>query len=147
MRKAFVLPFFLLIGWCVHAQDSLQTPRQTIIRFFKALSELKPEAMRAEVTADFVLVENGKIEGIDSLIASIQPFIGRNIQRVNSFQFVTETTKGDVAWISYDNRADLKQNEREMTMRWLESAVLVKEKGHWKISLLHSTRQKETTAQ
>ena len=50
--------------------------------------------------------------------------------------------KGDMAWVSYHNTADLSVQTKKMKVQWLESAVLIKEGQHWKIRLLHSTEIK-----
>ena len=62
------------------------------------------------------------------------------IKRINKFQFIKTEQNGDIAWVSYHNTAEFSLNEKQQTINWLESAVLRKENGRWKIKLLHSTR-------
>ena len=38
--------------------------------------------------------------------------------------------------------AGFSAGNRQQTVRWLESAVLTREEGKWKIAVLHSTRLK-----
>jgi hypothetical protein len=65
-----------------------------------------------------------------------------NIQRINKFEFITIEQKDNIAWVSYNNSADFRLGEKQQTKKWLESAVLVRTKGRWKIQMLHSTKIK-----
>jgi ketosteroid isomerase-like protein len=50
---------------------------------------------------------------------------------------------GDVAWITYVNRGSIKDASGTKDMTWLESAVLHKKAGIWRIHFFHSTRAPE----
>jgi hypothetical protein len=47
---------------------------------------------------------------------------------------------GTTAWITYVNRGSLEDNSGKQNLSWLESAVLRKQNGAWRIHFLHSTR-------
>ena len=47
---------------------------------------------------------------------------------------------GDVAWITYVNRGSLQDASGTKSLVWLESAVLRKDAGRWRIRFFHSTR-------
>jgi len=47
---------------------------------------------------------------------------------------------GDIAWITYINHGSVKDASGTKDVTWLESAVLQKEKGTWRIHFFHSTR-------
>jgi len=47
---------------------------------------------------------------------------------------------GSTAWITYVNQGSLQNASGKKDLTWLESAVLQKEKGAWRIRFLHSTR-------
>ena len=49
----------------------------------------------------------------------------------------------DIAWITYVNRGSIKDASGTKDVTWLESAVLQKEKGMWRIHFFHSTRAPE----
>jgi hypothetical protein len=141
MKTTFFLIVLLSMGLHSLAQ---QSPSQKdiqafLIRFFDALSARNDEAVKAEVTPDFILLENGKIWNTDSLIKATSLYKGLDIKRVNQLDFVKTEQAGNVAWVSYHNKADILFNGRQIIARWLESAVLVKVKQAWKIELLHST--------
>ena len=46
---------------------------------------------------------------------------------------------GDAAWITYVNRGSVSDTAGKQERTWLESAVLLKEDGTWRIQFLHST--------
>ena len=50
---------------------------------------------------------------------------------------------GDIGWITYVNRGSIKDASGTKDMTWLESAVLQKEQGIWRICFFHSTRAPE----
>jgi ketosteroid isomerase-like protein len=50
---------------------------------------------------------------------------------------------GDTAWITYVNRGSITDAAGTKEMSWLESAVLQKDKGTWRIRFFHSTRVPE----
>ena len=47
---------------------------------------------------------------------------------------------GSMAWITYLNRGSIKDSSETKNVSWLESAILRKEAGNWRIQFLHSTR-------
>jgi ketosteroid isomerase-like protein len=50
---------------------------------------------------------------------------------------------GDIAWITYVNHGSIKDASGTKDVTWLESAVLQKERGIWRIHFFHSTRAPE----
>ena len=50
---------------------------------------------------------------------------------------------GDMAWITYVNQGSIKDASGTKDVTWLESAVLEKENGAWRIRFFHSTRVPE----
>lgn len=47
---------------------------------------------------------------------------------------------GKNAWVTYTNRGSITDATGVKELSWLESAVLRKEKGVWRIHFFHSTR-------
>lgn len=141
MHKIAILLFLLLVSSTTtySQKDSVEA---SVISFFDGLAELDATKLKAWTTADFLLLEDGEVWNMDTLISMIAPMKGRNFKRVNRFSFIATEQKGDIAWVSYHNTAVFTVNERQQTRDWLESAVLVRQEGRWKIKLLHSTRKK-----
>lgn len=112
---------------------------ETVIKFFDALSELDAVKLKQQVTTDFMLLEDGAVWNTDSLSKYFEPMKKLNIIRENKFNFVKTVVTDQTGWTAYYNRADMKIGQKQLAKDWLESAVLIKENGTWKIKLLHST--------
>ena len=129
--------FVSVNSFCQKEKDSIEG---SISMFFDGLSEVNAAKLRAYSTDDFILLENGHVWNMDTLINKVSAPKNAGIKRVNKFEFIKTEQDGNVAWVSYHNTADFSLNEKQQTVNWLESAVLKKEAGRWRIKLLHSTR-------
>ncbi|MCZ2479162.1 nuclear transport factor 2 family protein [Aquirufa nivalisilvae] len=141
MRNCFYLSLlFILLGLSdLHAQTSLDSLHQPIIRFFDGFSQLNTALFRQNTTPDLILLEAGMIWNIDTLVNKVKPNPTIAYERKNSFTFLTSEQKGDVAWVTYWNQAEIHRGDQIRNARWLESVVLVRQSGRWKIRLMHST--------
>ena len=143
MNRIFgFLLFVISIPSTLFAQKEKEKIELAIVKFFDGLTDVDVDKLKQYTTSDFILLEHGEIWNMDTLINKISARRNPNFKRVNRFQFIQTEQNGKVAWVSYHNTADISFNERQQTVRWSESAVLRKEKGRWKIKLLHSTRLK-----
>jgi ketosteroid isomerase-like protein len=50
---------------------------------------------------------------------------------------------GNVAWITYINKGSVKRPEGTVQVTWLESMMLEKKGGKWRIHFVHSTKAAE----
>ena len=116
--------------------------QQVITRFFDALSVANIPLMKAEVSDDFILLENGEIWTIDTLANKISRPKPEGYLRQNSFDFITTKIDKNRAFVYYKNKAEISSKTRNATVKWLESAILRKEKGRWRMELMHSTPMK-----
>ena len=141
MKRTFSLImlalFFNVNAFCQKEKDSIEA---TISRFFDGLSEVDAGKLKSNATDDFLLLENGHVWNMDTLVNKMNDPKNAGIKRVNKFQFIKTEQNGNIAWVSYHNTADFSLYEKKQTVHWLESAVLRKDNGCWKIKLLHSTR-------
>ena len=130
-----------IVSLTAGAQDAAEKNliQGSVVRFFDAIADLDDITMKAELTSDFTLIEHGLVWNADSLINHLKPMKGKQVTRINKLDFTKTEQQGDVAWIYYFNTAEISINEKKRTVKWLESAVLVKQSGKWKIKLLHST--------
>ncbi|XZE20731.1 nuclear transport factor 2 family protein [Pirellulaceae bacterium SH449] len=112
---------------------------QPVKQLFAAMSKHDGQAMRENATDDFQLLEHGEDWTMDMLVDAVQPK-GEPYERKNFFKQIRARQEGDVAWISYWNKAEIRRNSGQRTVVWLESAVMAKENDRWKVQLLHSTR-------
>lgn len=124
-------------SFCQKEKDSIEA---SISRFFDGISEIDADKLKAYATEDFILLEDGHLWNMDTLVNKISTRKNSGIKRVNKFQFIKTEQNENIAWVSYHNTADFSLNEKQQTVNWLESAVLKKEDRRWKIKLLHSTR-------
>jgi len=125
-----------------YAQSEDAAIKKSITRFFDGLAVFDEATMRDEVTDDFQLLEDGDVWTIDSLIVVLGKVNKTNFSRTNRIEYVKVEQRDNVAWVSYYNYANIKSGQKEFALKWLESAVLLKIKKRWRISLLHSTRLK-----
>jgi ketosteroid isomerase-like protein len=112
---------------------------QPVKELFAAMSKHDGKAMQETATEDFQLLEHGEDWTMQRLIEAVQPK-GKPYVRKNFFNQIRARETGDVAWVSYWNKAEIQSEGGMRTIVWLESAVVVKEGDRWKIQLLHSTR-------
>ncbi len=112
---------------------------QPIKELFAAMSKHDGQAMQEKATVDFQLLEHGEVWTMQKLVDAVQPK-GEPYERKNFFKQIRARQEGDVAWLSYWNKAEIRRKSGLRTVVWLESAVVVKEGDRWKIQLLHSTR-------
>jgi hypothetical protein len=135
--------FFLLSTQFSFAQTSEKAEvQQVITRFFDALSVANIPLMKAEVSDDFILLENGEIWTIDTLANKISRPKPEGYLRQNSFDFLSTKTDKNRAYVYYKNKAEISSKTRNATIKWLESAILRKEKGRWRMEFMHSTPMK-----
>jgi hypothetical protein len=138
------ISFFLLL---ITQFSFAQTPekgevQQVITRFFDALSVANIPQMKSEVSEGFILLENGEIWTIDTLANKISRPKPEGYLRRNSFDFLETKIDKNRAWVYYKNKAEITSKTRNVTIKWLESAILRKEKGRWQMDLMHSTPMK-----
>jgi hypothetical protein len=130
-----------------HAQSKNFTKQQfhnLILQTFDDLfSGMKVEKLDNYFTEDFLILEQGVIWNKDTVVNLLQRMLKSDQKRtrINRINVVEFEHKGKTAWGSYWNEADIITNDGPVRkIKWLESAVLVRQKGQWKIKLLHSTR-------
>ncbi|HUE42971.1 MAG TPA: nuclear transport factor 2 family protein [Candidatus Sulfotelmatobacter sp.] len=94
----------------------------------------------AVTTADFYAYDNGMRFDGDALMQAIEK------QHAAGYVYEWNVTQpevhvaGNVAWITYINKGSVKNAEGTKQLSWLESMVLEKKGGKWKIHFVHSTR-------
>ena len=133
----FWLCGFLLLSGSVEAAD--HPAFQPVKELFAAMSKHDGKAMQETATEDFQLLEHGEDWTMQQLVDAVQPK-GEPYERKNFFSQIRARQKGNVAWVSYWNKAEIHREGGLRTVVWLESAVMVREDDRWKIQLLHSTR-------
>lgn len=142
MVKKIALIFLLSTQFSFAQTLEKAEVQQVITRFFDALSIANIPQMKAEVSDDFILLENGEIWTIDTLANKISRPKPEGYLRQNSFDFLTTKIEKNRAFVYYKNKAEISSKTRNTTIKWLESAIFRKEKGRWHMELMHSTPMK-----
>jgi len=119
---------------------------ETMRAMYAAATADDLEKMHSVTTADFYAFDGGKRLDGDALFQLVKS------AHAGGTVFVWTVTEPEVhlscnvAWISYVNQGSVKNASGTTKVTWLESAVLVKEKGAWRIRFFHSTRAPQPAA-
>jgi hypothetical protein len=140
MQKFKVFSFLSFILFSAVSVGEERAPFMTVQEFFAAISAVDHNRLRALVSADFQLLEVGEVWDMDKFVSIINP---STTKRLNYFNLVSTHVVGNVAWVSYWNKATFVNDDNEGHVFWLESAVLIKTEAQWRIQMLHSTRVAE----
>jgi len=140
--KKIALIFLLFTQFSFAQTPEKGEVQQVITRFFDALSVTNIPQMKAEVSDGFILLENGEIWTIDTLANKISRPKPEGYLRQNSFDFIETKVEKNRAYVYYKNKAEITSKTRNATVKWLESAILRKEKGRWRMEFMHSTPMK-----
>ncbi len=136
-RIGFWLGGVLFLSGIAVAED--HPAFQTVKELFAAMSKHDGKAMQQTSTEDFELLEHGEVWTMQKLVDAVQPK-GDPYERKNFFKQIRARQEGNVAWLSYWNKAEIRRNNGSRTVVWLESAVIIRDGDRWKVQLLHSTR-------
>lgn len=91
-------------------------------------------------TKDIQFVEYGEVWDLNVLIDALKPMVGKGVIRTTILKFLKTEIYQNTAYMIYNNTADFVENSGvKKRAEWLESVVMIKDKGKWKITLLHST--------
>jgi ketosteroid isomerase-like protein len=112
----------------------------TMRSMFAALAAEDIPKLRAIIAPDFYAFEaGGRITG-DALIDLMKKAHAAGKIYVWTVNEPEVHIDGGMAWITYLNRGSIKDSSETKNVSWLESAILRKEEGNWRIQFLHSTR-------
>ena len=113
---------------------------QTVINMFDALSNRDSAALKTHCTADISLYEYGQIWNMDSLILkAITQNQSTGFKRTNRFEFIRTLIDKKTGWVTYRLESVIIKEGKPITLQWLETVGLVKERKKWKVKHLHST--------
>ena len=125
-------------------QKNLQT---VVVGLFDSFSELNVDKAKSFCARNVTILESGQVWNFDSLALRITTRKAKStdFKRINKLDFIETKISGETAWVSYFNNAVITSSGKTVTVKWLESVVLIKIDKEWKISLLHSTEISRTT--
>lgn len=121
----------------------LKEATQILQNYFDAVSEFDYQKMRDQCSASFLLFEDGEIWTVEDHINFLKQYEGK-ASIDYSLEDVNRTIQNEVVWITHRNKARATIEGQPVDFEWIESAILRKDDGEWKLVLLHSTTAKKT---
>jgi ketosteroid isomerase-like protein len=116
---------------------------EAIRSFFAAATADDLDKLHAVTAPDFYAFDAGGRFTRDALMDMIKAAHAAGKVYVWTVNEPEVHISGDIAWITYVNHGSIKDASGTKDVTWLESAVLQKEKGTWRIHFFHSTRAPE----
>jgi ketosteroid isomerase-like protein len=115
--------------------------KQLLVDWYAAYSSQKiDEAHYRELMAEeYALLENGTIMGVEDDLKAMRTR-PPGYRRTDAFDFRSVRLHGDLAYATYFLESDMVDDTRSGHRKWLESAIVRRVDGRWRIALLHSTR-------
>lgn len=149
LNKTSLLIIAISFSTLLQAQQSLtkdqQKIQQTVIGFFESLSNRDSVSLKSYSTTDITLFEYGRVWTLDTLIRrTIKLNTATDFKRVNTLEFINSSADKKTAWATYNLHSEITRAGKQVSIHWLESVILVREKKKWRIKVLHSTMIKRT---
>lgn len=122
-------------------QDEAAT-KQLIIDWYKAFANPSVDRTfyRSFMTADYLLLENGVLLDKEGDVAMLDAIPADRV-RHDAFDFQRIVVEGDRAWLVYFLKSEMTEPQKgRRSTRYLESALLRREAGTWRVCMLHSTK-------
>jgi ketosteroid isomerase-like protein len=122
------------------SSDDAAAVQQAIKDNYAAYSGFDEQKYRAKLADDYLLLENGELIDREADVASMaKP--GTGYRRADEFDFRSVKIDGDFAHAVYFLKSEIHDDINGTRQReWLESAILRRSEGAWRVALLHSTR-------
>lgn len=147
MKRTAVLAILMLAG-CAHSPQRacVAPPRSeadiehTVRAFFDALRSEDKAAFQRLTTSSFYSFDVGKRYAGTELVDVVSDAHARGVQLNWSVGRLDTKLGCDVAWSAWENVGSAGIPPDVKPVRWLESAVLVRQGGHWKVDFFHSQR-------
>jgi hypothetical protein len=140
LKSLLLVTLLFFVCDLAYSQTTKDSVQQVVRNFFDAFSSGKFSDIETCITSDIKVLEGGKVWNGDTLRAILSKPRPADFKRLNMLEFFQTESRSRMAFVSYYNFADIYANGNRRMVQWLESAVLVNEKGVWKIKQLHSTR-------
>lgn len=146
LSQAVLSCLVALSGWAQVPQPAAPATTDTsqvieaMRTMYGALTKDDLAQFRSVAAPDFYAYDGGKRFTAEALVELI-----RELHAAGNV-FVWQVTEpevrlhGELAWITYVNRGSLRNASGTRPLSWLESAVLRKVDGRWRIAFFHSTR-------
>ena len=128
---------------CPAAPQATAEIERTVRAFFDALRNEDRAVFQRLTTASFYSFDAGKRYAGTALVDVVRAAHARGVQLNWSIGPLDTKLRCDVAWSAWENVGSAGVPPNVKPVRWLESAVLVRQNGSWKIDFFHSQRAAE----
>lgn len=125
---------------CSRSPAEVAKIEMTIRCFFEALRRDDKVAFRRLTTRSFYSFDGSKRFTEGELLEVVRDMHARGVQLNWNIGTIDIHLGCNMAWTAWENSGSAGGSTTLRPVRWLESAVLVKNEGTWKIDFLHSTR-------
>lgn len=122
------------------AVDDRDAVVEPVRQMFVALANDDPVLFTSVTSADFYAFDVGKRFEGDALLQLVAKAHAAGKVYVWTVTDPDVRIHGDTAWVTYVNRGSIADAAGVNELSWLESAVLRRENGVWRIHFFHSTR-------
>lgn len=122
------------------SNDDEKAVTEAVRSMFAAFAADDVAKFHEVVAADFYAFDGGEQYKGDELIELIKKAHAGGKTFVWTITEPAVHVEGDLAWITYVNDGSMQDSSGTKKMSWLESAVLGKGDGKWRVQFLHSTR-------
>ena len=139
--RYILLFFFAFLSVNVFSQgktDSLAIV-QLIIYDYKTMGTWNLKKHIENATERYLLIEKGEVLNLKMEGEYFKSNAHRKIDRKDFFDFRYVRINGNFAYAVYNLKSDILENGKLKTWTWIESVIVRKIKGTWKIELIHST--------
>ncbi len=144
MKKIIVFVFSLASLFSIakaqsQLSESQRAVNQVVVDMFDALAKRDTTTLKIYCTEDMILLEDREVWTLDTLTLKVSQNKDTSYNRVNKMDFIETKIEGKTAWTCYYNQANITRKGKQVMVRWLETAILIKDKQKWKMRVLHST--------
>lgn len=120
------------------AEREAEGVRAAVRNYYSAFSAGDARKYSALVTDDYVLLEQGEVMTLQDDLGLI-PKPGTAV-RTDAIEFLAAKIVGDAGYAYWKLTSRIVNEKGTLDQQWLESGVLRRSHGVWKIAVLHSTR-------
>ena len=125
---------------CVASPQAKADIESTVQAFFQALRTDDNAAFQRVTTTSFYSFDGGKRFVGTELLDVVRDAHARGVQLKWSVGPIDTQLGCDVAWSAWENVGSAGIPPKVTPVRWLESAVLVRENAEWKVDFFQSQR-------
>lgn len=150
MKPSLAFLVGAMFAGSAYAQSTCSAPpearaeiERTAHAFFDALREEDKAALQRLTTPSFYAFDAGRRFAGTELIDVVRDAHAKGVELNWSIGPLDTKLGCDVAWTAWENVGSVGVPPDVRPVRWLESAVLVREDGRWKIDFFHSQRAAE----